>query len=123
TLLFQSSSSGGGSTISQQLAKNLFTENVSANIVQRGKQKLKEWVIAVQLERRFTKNEIIALYLNTVQFAGKAYGIKSAAKSFFNTTPAELSVEEAAVLVGVLKAITMYSPVLNPENSLSRRNV
>lgn len=118
-------SSGGASTITQQLAKNLFhyDEGKRPNIVVRMIQKLKEWVIAVRLERRYTKEEIATMYLNTVQFSGNSYGIKSAAHEFFNKAPAELKTEECAVLVGVLKAITIYNPKRNPNNSTTRRNI
>ncbi len=118
-------SSGGASTITQQLAKNLFhyDEGKRPNIVVRLMQKLKEWVIAVRLERRYTKEEIATMYLNTVQFSGNSYGIKSAAHEFFNKAPAELKTEECAVLVGVLKAITIYNPKRNPNNSTTRRNI
>ena len=118
-------SSGGASTITQQLAKNLFhyDDGKRPNIVLRMIQKLKEWVIAVRLERRYTKEEIATMYLNTVQFSGNSYGIKSAAKEFFNKAPSELKTEECAVLVGVLKAITIYNPKRNPNNSTTRRNV
>ncbi|MCU0429611.1 MAG: transglycosylase domain-containing protein [Cytophagaceae bacterium] len=122
--------SGGGSTISQQLAKNLFNtrkkdfrgsiRNRTLNLVI---VKMKEWITAVRLERSYTKREIITMYLNTVDFGSNAYGIKTASATFFRTSPDSLSVSQAAVLVGVLKAPTLYSPVLNPENSLNRRNV
>lgn len=117
--------SGGASTITQQLAKNLFhyDDGKRPNIVVRLMQKLKEWVIALRLERRYTKEEIATMYLNTVQFSGNSYGIKSAAKEFFNKKASELKTEECAVLVGVLKAITIYNPKRNPNNSTNRRNV
>jgi penicillin-binding protein 1A len=115
-------SSGGASTISQQLAKNLFHEPDYSNIFQRIIQKLKEWVIAVQLEKAYTKNEIITMYLNTVQFSGQSWGIKSASKEFFNKEPIDLAREEAAILIGMLKAVTYYNPRINPENSTRRRN-
>ncbi len=122
TFLLRQSSSGGGSTITQQLALNLFADARANTFPQRIKQKLKEWVIALQLEKRYTKDEILTMYLNTVQFSGNSYGIKSASKTFFNTTPDKLNVEQAAVLVGVLKAISRYNPHLNYENSVNRRN-
>lgn len=122
--------SGGGSTLSQQTAKNLFKTRNDDNqgllssipglrmlIV-----KTKEWIVATQLEKSYTKNEILTLYLNTSEFGSNAYGIKTAAKTFFKKTPAELNVQESAVLVGLFKAPTYYSPVFNPENSLRRRN-
>ncbi len=112
---------GGGSTLTQQLAKNLFPrENMTTfKLVMR---KFKEWIIAARLEKSYTKEEIMAMYLNTVEFGHNAFGIKSAARTFFNREPGELRVEESAVLVGLLKAPTRYSPILNPENSLPRRN-
>ena len=117
--------SGGASTITQQLAKNLFhyDDGKRPNIFIRLTQKLKEWVIAVRLERRYTKEEIATMYLNTVQFSGNSYGIKSAAKEFFNKQAIDLKTQECAVLVGVLKAITVYNPKRNPNNSTARRNI
>ena len=120
---------GGGSTITQQLAKNLFprdttiyrssiTRNVNLGIT-----KFKEWVTAVKLERNYTKDEILVMYLNTVDFGSHSFGIKIASRTFFNTTPDSLNIEEAAMLVGVLKAPTWYSPVRNYERSVARRNV
>ena len=122
--------SGGGSTITQQLAKNLYKMRIDSSEYQTGLHgktnliitKLKEWVTAVRLERNYTKQEIIAMYLTTVDFGSNAFGIKSAARTFFDTTPDSLALEQAAVLVGLLKAPTYYSPKLNPENSLRRRN-
>ena len=113
---------GGGSTITQQLAKNLFI-NVSGNKAIRVIQKLKEWIIAIKLERNFTKEEIIALYLNTVPFGDNIYGIRNAARTYFQKEPALLSVGEAAVLVGMLKGNTIYNPRRNPVASQKRRNV
>jgi len=120
TILFQQSS-GGGSTITQQLAKNLFPrEKLSAfRLVIR---KMQEWVIAVKLERNYTKQEIISMYLNTVPFGSNAFGIKSAARTFFNTTQDSLRIEQSAVLIGLLKAPSWYSPVRNEERSRQRRN-
>jgi penicillin-binding protein 1A len=130
SVILQQKSSGGGSTISQQLAKNLFNtrgksykgtiENKTFNIIA---VKTKEWITAVRLEKAYTKQEIITMYLNTVDFGSNAFGIKTAAATFFATTPDSLTVPQAAVLVGLLKAPTYYSPVLNPANSLERRNV
>ncbi len=114
--------SGGGSTITQQLAKNLFHEKPGSKI-ERVIQKIQEWIIAVRLEQQYTKEEIMAMYLNTVEFSSNAFGIKSAARTYFNQTPDSLNIQESAVLVGLLKAPTMYSPVRNPKNSLARRNV
>ena len=112
---------GGGSTISQQLAKNLFPRERRSKwympII-----KMKEWVMAVKLETKLTKNEIITLYLNTVPFGSNVYGIRNASLTFFNKPPLDLNVEEAAVLIGMLKGNTMYNPVKNPNNALRRRN-
>ncbi len=108
---------GGGSTITQQLAKNLFKRR--GWIVT---DKLKEWVIAIKLEYNYTKEEIIAMYLNTMFYGHNAYGIKTAAHTFFGKTPSELNIQESALLVGVVNAPTRYSPVINPERSASRRN-
>lgn len=115
---------GGASTITQQLAKNLFSiYNKPKMKITRLMQKFKEWIIAIRLERRFTKDEIITMYLNTVPFSGMSWGIDAASREFFNKKPAELKVEEAAVLIGMLKATSLYNPRLNPENSKERRNV
>lgn len=113
---------GGASTITQQLAKNLF-HNRSTFLPARMLQKLKEMIIAVELEKQYTKDEIIMLYFNTVPFGGNSFGIKSASKTFFSKTPKALKVEEAALLVGMLKGSTLYNPVRNPENAIKRRNV
>ncbi|WP_432709784.1 transglycosylase domain-containing protein [Pedobacter sp.] len=113
----------GASTITQQLALNLFSEEGrQKNTFKRLMQKFQEWVIAVKLERNYTKEEIITMYLNTVDFGNQAYGIKSAARVYFNTTPDKLNVTQAATLVGLQKGITRYSPTRNPERSLARRN-
>lgn len=122
TVILRQKESGGGSTITQQLAKNLFPREQFSGmkLVLR---KIKEWIIAVKLERNYTKEEIIAMYFNTVEFGSNAFGIKSASQTFFAKEPSELNVEESAVLVGLLKAPTYYSPVRNPENSTGRRNV
>ena len=121
TLIGRHSSSGGGSTITQQLAKNLFPREHKGKI---GvvHSKFKEWVVAVKLEHRYSKEEIIAMYFNTVDFGSNAFGIKTAAKTFYDKAPSELSVTEAAMLVGLLKAPTSYSPILNPDRALYRRN-
>ena len=122
-------SQGGGSTISQQLAKNLYPRDTSRNdskIERFGKiyvSKLKEWITASMLERNYTKEEIITMYFNIVEYGSNAYGINAAARTFFDTTPDNLTVEQAAVLVGVVNAPTRYSPIRNPKNSLARRNV
>ena len=122
-------SQGGGSTITQQLAKNLFPRDTVRNrgkIVRTAKlisSKFKEWITAVKLEYNYTKEEIAAMYLNTVEYGSNAFGIKSAAHTFFNKEPHELNVQEAAVLVGVVNAPTFYSPVRNPQRALARRNL
>jgi penicillin-binding protein 1A len=113
---------GGASTITQQLAKNLLFGEGSKNIVQRVIQKFKEWVVAIKLERNFTKEEIIALYLNMVTYGDEIYGIRNAARTYFQKEPDRLAVEEAAVLVGLLKGSTKYNPRRNPKASLDRRN-
>lgn len=113
---------GGGSTITQQLAFNLFNGDRARNKFLRAFQKLKEWVLAVKLERNLTKNEIITLYLNTVPFPDNVYGIKNASMTFFNKTPDKLDVDEAAVLIGTLKGNTIYNPRSHRERSLARRN-
>ncbi|MDL2319917.1 transglycosylase domain-containing protein [Alistipes sp. OttesenSCG-928-B03] len=121
---------GGGSTISQQLAKNLFRirekADSEAGISRKDPSivifKLQEWITAVRLEYNYTKEEIIAMYLNTVEFGSNAYGIKSAAQTFFNKEPSELTINESATLVGIINAPTRFSPTRNPENSKARRN-
>jgi len=120
---------GGGSTLSQQLAKNLFPRDTSVNKTKIGRtvrltvNKFKEWNTGVRLERAYTKNEILTMYLNTVPFGGESIvGIKSASRTFFNTTPDSLTLEQAAVLVGMLKAPTAYNPRINPDRSIQRRN-
>lgn len=113
---------GGGSTLTQQLAKNLFHEKPKTKLG-RIKQKIQEWVISARLEKSYTKPEILAMYLNTVEFGHNAYGIKSAAKIFFNKTPAELKTEEAALLVGMLQAPSRFSPVRKQQEATQRRNV
>ncbi|BAV08463.1 penicillin-binding protein 1A [Filimonas lacunae] len=116
-------SSGGASTITMQTAKNLFTQNWStSNIVLRMLQKIKESIIAIKLERNFTKDEIITLYLNTVTFGDNVFGIRNAAKTFYQKEPDRLSVEEAAMLVGMLKG-GVYNMRRFPKQALERRNV
>ncbi|CAH1002132.1 Penicillin-binding protein 1A [Neolewinella maritima] len=123
TAILGNASSGGGSTITQQLAKLLFTEQVSANIVERGFQKLKEWIIAVRLERKYTKQEIIAMYLNRYDFINGAQGIRAAAENYFDgKRPADLDVQEAAMLIGMLKNASLYNPLRFPERTERRRN-
>jgi penicillin-binding protein 1A len=113
---------GGGSTLTQQLAKNLFPREKlnKAEIIIR---KLKEWIIAMKLERNFTKEEIIALYLNQVDFGNLSFGIKSASKVYFRTSPDSLNTEQAALLVGMLKGPSLYNPRKNYDRALNRRNV
>lgn len=113
---------GGGSTITQQLAKLLYSPTAE-NIFQRALQKPIEWVIAVQLERYYTKEEIITMYLNQFDFLNNAVGIKSAASIYFNTTPAELNVEQSAMLVGMLQNPSYFNPRRFPERTMERRNV
>ncbi len=113
---------GGGSTITQQLAKMLFSGRPE-NTAERITQKLGEWVVSVQLEKRFTKEEIIALYLNKFEFNWNAIGIKNAAKLFFNKEPKDLKLEESAVLVGMLKSPSLYNPKRNSDKAKLRREV
>lgn len=123
---------GGGSTISQQLAKNLFSTRV-VPAEEKGKlentflkeliYKTKEWILSVRLEKSYTKQEIMAMYYNTVEFGNNSFGVKSAAKTYFGKLPQELSVEEAAVLAGMQKRVTYYRPDINPDNAKRRRNV
>jgi len=121
--IFYLGSEGGASTITMQTAKNLFTENWSTkNFILRALQKIKEGIIAVKLERNFTKEEIITLYLNTVAYSDNVYGIRNASKTFFQKEPDRVNVEEAAVLIGMLKGATLYNPRRNPKLSLDRRN-
>ena len=128
TLLLQRAQQGGGSTITQQLAKNLFPRDTTrrGSLARKGMlvlSKFKEWITALKLEYNYTKEEIAVMYLNTVAYGSNAYGIKTAAQTFFNKEPNELNVQEAAVLVGVVNAPTRYSPVRNPNNALTRRNL
>lgn len=122
TLILQQKSAGGGSTISQQLAKLLFTPQPASNVFQRVPQKLKEMVTAVKLERAYTKEEIISMYLNQFEFGYNAHGIKAASETFFNVLPSELSKTEAAVLVGMLQNPSHYNPRRFPERVRNRRN-
>lgn len=117
-------SEGGASTITMQTAKNLFTENWSTkNIFLRSIQKLKEGIIAIKLERNFTKDEIITLYLNTVAFGDNVFGIRNASTTFFQKEPDRLNVEEAAVLIGMINGPGIYNPRTNPKRALDRRNL
>lgn len=121
----------GASTITQQLAKNMFKvrSHYSTGLlgyipgVKMAIVKSKEWILALKLEAFYSKDEILTMYFNTVDFGSNTYGIKTASKSYFNTTPQDITIEQAATLVGLLKATTTYNPRVNPENSLERRNV
>ncbi len=115
----------GGSTITQQLALNMFSEEGrSKNVVKRIIQKLQEWILAVKLERNYTKEEIITMYLNTVDFgAYNVFGIKQAALTYFNVNPDKLEPQQAALLMGMLKGPSQYSPINYPEKALARRNL
>ena len=114
--------SGGGSTLTQQLAKNLFPRGNLTKWQLVGR-KLKEWVTAIKLEKNYSKEEIMAMYLNTVSYGHHAFGIKSASRTFFNKSVDSLNLQESAMLVGVVNAPTWYSPVRNPERALNRRNL
>ena len=128
TLLLRDSSQGGGSTITQQLAKSLYPRREVNSKVPGWKQlvmvwtKLKEWITAVKLERNYTKEEIVDMYLNSVFFGSSAYGIRAASETFFAKLPSELTVEEAATLVGMVNKPTRYNPAINPDKALVRRN-
>ena len=114
---------GGASTITQQLARQLFVGVRSRNISEAVIQKVKEWVLSVQLERRYTKKEIIAMYLNIYDFGYNADGIRSASKIFFNTIPKNLKIEQSATLIGMLKNSSYYNPLRRPELVKRRRNI
>ena len=115
--------SGGASTITQQLAKMLFTGRASRNIFLRIGQKVKEWVVATKLERQYTKHEIIAMYLNKYDFLNQAVGIRSATRIYFGKEPRELLIEESAMLVGMLKNSSLYNPLRRAAKVKQRRNV
>lgn len=120
----------GASTITQQLAKNMFRVRTQYSAGLLGHvpglrmliMKSKEWIIAVKLEMIYSKKEILTMYANTVDFGNNSYGVKTAAKTYFNTTPAKMSVDQAATLVGMLKATTYYNPITHAKNSIRRRN-
>jgi len=114
-------SEGGASTITQQLAKNLLNQGNNNKAV-RVIEKFKEWIVAIKLERNFTKEEIASLYLNMVSYGDEIYGIRNAAKTYFQKEPSRLNIEESAVLVGLLKGNTLYNPRRNPKAALDRRN-
>lgn len=117
------SDQGGGSTITQQLAKNLFPRGENLSKTKLVIRKLQEWVTASKLEYNYSKDEIIAMYLNTVFFGHNAYGIKKASETFFGKEPGEITIEEAALLAGVVNAPTKFSPKRHPDNALNRRNL
>ncbi|SHM61800.1 penicillin-binding protein 1A [Cyclobacterium lianum] len=130
TLILGQSGAGGGSTLSQQTAKNLFKTRTEASqgllsnipVLRMIIIKTKEWIVAAKLERAYTKEELLTMYLNTSDFGSNAFGIKTAASTFFNKEPRNLNLQESATLVGLFKAPSYYSPVYNPENSTRRRN-
>ena len=122
TILMRDSSQGGGSTITQQLAKTLYPRKENAGKLGMVWIKLKEWITAVKLERNYTKDEILDMYLNSVFFGSSAYGIRAASETFFDKLPSEVTIEEAATLIGMVNKPTRYNPALNPERALSRRN-
>src|SRR6188768_473528 len=113
---------GGGSTLTQQLAKALLDHERKSKAI-RVIQKLKEWIIAVKLERNFTKEELLALYLNAVPFSDNVFGIRNASKTFFQKEPYQLNIEESALLVGMLKGNSLYNPQRNYKAAFDRRNV
>lgn len=119
---------GGGSTITQQLAKTLFPREEAtssfpgARLIKLVTTKFKEWITAVKLERNYTKDEILTMYMNTIFFGSNAYGIMSAANTFFAKDPIDLNIEESALLVGMVNKPTRYNPTINPDHSLKRRN-
>ncbi|MCM1502148.1 MAG: transglycosylase domain-containing protein [Bacteroidales bacterium] len=128
TLLMGDSGQGGGSTITQQLAKTLYPRADARSRIPGVYQvrmvwiKLKEWITAVKLERNYTKDEIMDMYMNAIFFGSNAYGVKAASQTFFGKNPSELTVEESAMLVGMVNKPTRYNPALNPEPALKRRN-
>ena len=122
SILLGDNSGGGGSTLTQQLVKNLYGRN-NFGFLSLPVNKIKEIIIAARLEEVYTKEELLLLYLNSVPFGEDVFGVETAAHRYFNKRTSELKVEESAVLVGLLKANTYFNPRLNPENSLSRRNM
>ena len=122
TILLQQKSAGGGSTLTQQLAKQLYTPP-SKNILSRAMQKPIEWMIAIKLERFYSKEEILKMYLNQFDFLYNAVGIKSAAKVYFNKEAKDLDTLEAATLVGMVKNPSYFNPIRQPERTRERRNV
>ncbi|MEX2597246.1 MAG: biosynthetic peptidoglycan transglycosylase, partial [Salibacteraceae bacterium] len=114
---------GGASTITQQLAKMLFTERRASNTLVRIVQKIQEWIISAKLERYYTKEEIITMYFNRFDFVNNAVGINSAAQVYFNTSPDSLQIHQAAMLVGMAKNPSLFNPIRRPDTTMSRRNV
>ncbi len=114
---------GGGSTITQQLAKNLFPRDENLSTPKLVLRKFQEWITATKLEHNYSKEEIVAMYLNTVTFGHNSFGIRSAASTFFDKTPKEMNIEECALMAGVVNAPTRFSPIRNPERSTNRRNL
>ena len=114
---------GGGSTITQQLAKNLFPRGENLSKPKLVLRKFQEWITATKLEHNYSKEEIVAMYLNTVAFGHNAFGIRAAASTFFDKKPIDMTIEECALMAGVVNAPTRYSPIRNPENSINRRNL
>ena len=123
TVLMGQKQAGGGSTITQQLAKQVYTVDPASSFLERAMQKPVEWVIAVNLERLYTKDEIINMYLNKFDFCYNAVGIQSASRIYFDKQPSELDVEQAAMLVGMLQNPSMYNPIRRPEKTKARRSV
>jgi len=121
SVLMQDESSGGGSTLSQQLAKNLFKRK-RYKMLSLPVNKVREMIIAKRLERIYSKQELLTLYLNTVSFSENTFGVKVASKRFFNTNPKDIKLEEAAVLVGMLKGTSYYNPINHPDRAQERRN-
>ncbi len=115
--------SGGASTLTQQLAKQLFHGEGSKFLPFRIVQKVKEWIIAIRLERQYTKNEIIAMYCNVYDFGNNSVGVSSAAKTYFSKEPKDLTINESAILVGMFKNSGLYNPIRNPQGVINRRNV
>ena len=122
SLILRDRSSGGGSTLTQQLAKNLFPRNGNG-LLSLPVSKVKEMIVAKRIEQVYSKDQILTMYLNTVSFGDNSFGIETASVRFFNKKPIDLTIEESAVLVGMLKATTLYNPRRNPERSRERRNV
>ncbi len=123
TLILRQEEAGGGSTLTQQLAKNLYGRPVASNKFSLAVIKLKEWVTAAKLERRYTKEEIIVMYLNTIPYIYDASGIKTASKTFFNKTVDSLTIDESAILIGMVNNPSLFNPVRFPERCLERRNI